>query len=772
MRQFDQSQEFVEAAPLTLGQRIDFIRGFLHRRYLSILLCLAIALPIGAFYAYTSPKVYTATTTMMIETRKGPLDTQASVGPLDAAWFETQLADLKSLNVLSYVAKQLHLADDLVFLNSEHGVVDRIRGHFGWSDPALKTENERVSRALSILVKGLGAQRVGQSFMLKITFSGRDPDVAAKIANTMVDAYIFDQTQAKYQSNRRADDWLQERLQNLREQAATAERAVVQFKAKNNMIATGGTTINDKQLFEITTQLGSARGHTADLEARLERMEAVRQAYQTAQPGSTDESISEEMGNAIIGQLRSKYLDLVNRESDWSARYGANHVAVVNIRNQIRDIRRSIADELGRIEETHKSELKIAKKRQGELEKSLADTIAQSQDLSQAQVTLFSLEAQAKSYRSLYDNFLRQHTAAVQEETLPVTDARSVSSASVGQTGPNTLKIWLTTIFAGGMLGIGFGALRETLDRGFRTIEQVKSVLNTDCLALVPRIGSGGGSRMRQLSFGSDNRFGMKVSSMLAPAGIASAQSADHAAGSVPGSRNGLLWAAVLAPHSPYADAMRAIKLSVESGGEAGNVVGLTSYLPAEGKSTIAAGVATMMAQSGKRAILIDCDVRNPSLSRALTPDSTVGFLEVVTGEAALAQAVRTDATTRLAFLPTILNSGQRNATEILASSEARRLIESLKNSYDHVIIDMAPLISPVDIQAASRFIDSYVMVVEWGTTKADAVRFALDNAPGVHAKMLGAVLNKVDFMSLGRYQPYGYGYHQYYYGAASHLKH
>ena len=104
-------------------------------------------------------------------------------------------------------------------------------------------------------------------------------------------------------------------------------------------------------------------------------------------------------------------------------------------------------------------------------------------------MTLFSLEAAAKSYRSLYDSFLKQHTEAVQRQTYPISDARLISSASVIQTGPQTLKMWLTTLFAGGMLGVGFGALRELLDRGFRTREQVKSVLNTECLALIPRVG-------------------------------------------------------------------------------------------------------------------------------------------------------------------------------------------------------------------------------------------------------------------------------------------
>ena len=95
--------------------------------------------------------------------------------------------------------------------------------------------------------------------MIKIDFAGRNPELAAKIANEMVNAYIFDQMNAKYQSSRRAGDWLQERLQNLRDQAAAAERAVVQFKAKNNIVSSGGTLINDKQLAEISDDLGKAR---------------------------------------------------------------------------------------------------------------------------------------------------------------------------------------------------------------------------------------------------------------------------------------------------------------------------------------------------------------------------------------------------------------------------------------------------------------------------------------------------------------------------------
>jgi succinoglycan biosynthesis transport protein ExoP len=196
-------------------------------------------------------------------------------------------------------------------------------------------------------------------------------------------------------------------------------------------------------------------------------------------------------------------------------------------------------------------------------------------------------------------------------------------------------------------------------------------------------------------------------------------------------------------------------------------VIGLTSYLPSEGKSTIAAGVASQLAASGRRVLLIDGDVRNPSLSRSLYPDAKVGLLDVAVGEGNLAQVMRRDPTTGLNFLPMAPKAEVRNPTEALASRNVKLLIESLKNYCDFIIVDMAPLISTVDVLAVSRFVEQYMLVIEWGTTKMEAVRHALSNAPSVQMNMIGAVLNKVDFADLASYEPHG-KYHQYYYGQSA----
>ena len=113
-------------APASLGQRFDYLRGFVQRQYLAIVLGLVIALPIGAFYALSSPKTYTASSTMTIESRKGPMDEPGRAAPLDMAWFETNLQNLRSVNVLGYVVKQLNLANDPEFLRSDKGPLDRL----------------------------------------------------------------------------------------------------------------------------------------------------------------------------------------------------------------------------------------------------------------------------------------------------------------------------------------------------------------------------------------------------------------------------------------------------------------------------------------------------------------------------------------------------------------------------------------------------------------------------------------------------------------------
>jgi succinoglycan biosynthesis transport protein ExoP len=157
---------------------------------------------------------------------------------------------------------------------------------------------------------------------------------------------------------------------------------------------------------------------------------------------------------------------------------------------------------------------------------------------------------------------------------------------------------------------------------------------------------------------------------------------------------------------------------------------------------------------------LIDCDVRNPSLTGRLAPDAERGLLEVVRDPTTIGDAVWVDPLTKMAFLPCVLNCRLSNAGEMLGSEAMARLFERLRASYDRVIVDLSPLAPVADVRATAKLVDSYVLVVEWAQTKVDVVEYALADAPAVADRLLGVVLNKVDIGVMSRYDSHRGNYY------------
>jgi succinoglycan biosynthesis transport protein ExoP len=162
--------------------------------------------------------------------------------------------------------------------------------------------------------------------------------------------------------------------------------------------------------------------------------------------------------------------------------------------------------------------------------------------------------------------------------------------------------------------------------------------------------------------------------------------------------------------------------------------------------------------------ILVDCDLRNPSLSRELAPNAAPGLIDVITNTASLDKVVWSDPCTDLSFLPAGVTSRRIHTSEMLASEAMKRFFLRLRESYDYVIVDLSPIAPVVDVRSTTHLVDSYVFVVEWGKTKIDVVEHALATAGGVYDNLLGVVLNKVNFKALGRYDSHGnYYYNRHY---------
>ena len=225
-----------------------------------------------------------------------------------------------------------------------------------------------------------------------------------------------------------------------------------------------------------------------------------------------------------------------------------------------------------------------------------------------------------------------------------------------------------------------------------------------------------------------------------------------------------VFWAVLTSPLSRFAEAIRSIKLAIDlkSGAVNSNkVIGFTSSLPNEGKSTIASSVALLMAQAGARVILVDCDLRNPSLSRRLAPNAGHGILDVIAGRMPLEDVVWTDRSTNLTLLPAAIKTRVIHSSDILAADATRELFENLQSRYDYVVVDLPPLMPVLDTRATTGFVHSYVCVVEWGRTKIAAVKYGFKDAQNISENLLGVVLNKVDINQLNRYYPIGESYYR-----------
>ena len=724
------------------SELLEHLLGIVRRQYAVILFVGLLTLALALIYVVTATPRFMAVATIFIDRGKvQPFAQQQQMlvdNPIDSSAIESQLEILKSDTIALSVINNLHLADDPEFGESTGGLFS------GLFHSNKSSSSDRAQDALVGFKKRLTASRVGMSFVIEISFISNKPERAAQIANAIVEAYINDQLESKYEITRRANDWLQGRLGELQRQSTASDHAVADFKAKNNLVNVGNGQSADEQLIsQLNTQLLEARAQTSTAQARLDRIEQIIKGAGDANDPTTG-TVAETLNSGIINQLRTRYLELVNREADLSARVGSNHLAVVNMQRQIREIRGSILDELKRISETYKSDFEIAKQRQADVEKRLESAISVSHSAGQAQGTLNELESKARTYHSLYDNLLQRYTELSQQETLPTTEARFITRASPpqGKAYPKTRLVLAGALFAGLALGFGVGFLREMLDSVFRTTKQVVAALHTNCLAVVP---------LAEKTQASPSPAALEQKLQLEPAGLKTIMR-----------RSSVMWTVNDAPLSRFAEAVRAVKLAVDlSLPEKSKVIGITSAIPNEGKSTISTNIALLMAQVGARVLLVDGDLRNPSLSRALAPVAKGGILEVVSGKSSLKDVVWTDPLTNLAFLPAAMPFRLAHSNEIFSNEMTKQLFRELRQSYDYIIVDLSPLAPVIDVRATTNLVDAYVLVVEWGRTKIKLIEHSLREAENVYENLLGVVLNKANMDVVHRYDGYLEGYYR-----------
>ena len=763
--------DLMEDDVINFHQIFDFARRHL-RLVATVTLFFAL---LGLVVSFTVTPRYQATVSLLIDTRSSNVvDVDAVLSGIgqDNRLFESQLQIIKSATVARRVAEKLNLLDDpefqgrigfLATLLSSLLPADQNKKPSKETQEALDGLDPAMVSLINQLLNGLTVSQRRRSLVVDVSFEALSAAKAAKVANAFAEAYRVDHLETKYDSTKRANEWLNSRLSELRTRVRDAEQAVEVYRAENNLQVAEGTTINEKQISQLNEQLILSRARTAEAQAKVDQIARVEKE------GGSAASFADALQSQVITQLRSKASEIARELAQLTAKYGGKHPSVISVRSQLSDIRRQINAEVGRIVSTATNELEVSKSRELSIVEGLESLKTESFSENKAAVYLRELQREAEASRTLYQSFLNRFKETQAAESLDTTETRILAQAlpPIGASYPNKKIFLLLAILVGLIIGIGIALLIELFDFSINDPSDVEGRLGQSLFASLPIIDLPNATVRRktgsvaQFKKALRARFGKNAghdgdekSRIRALDSTLATYSADH-------------------PLSAYAEAIRTLRSQLRYA-DIDNplkVVMLSSAFPGEGKSTTASNLAHYAAKTGERVLLIDADFRHPVVSNAMAPDAEKSLLDVITGQANVTDVIRYNEETNLYFMPAPMNRDLWQSAEILSSGAMRTFIEGARKSFDLVILDSSPILPVLDGRTLSSLTDGVVLVADFGETNRHAITETIELIRSSNGTVLGMVLNNVDAKSArgygyGKYGKYGYdgsyGYGQY----------
>lgn len=687
-----------------------------------------------------TPK-YTSMATVMIDPRENQvLDVQSVLSglPADQETIESEIEVLLSRRLAERVIRKLALYRSPEFnarlrpasgaqkimrrLNPKSLVPDSVLEWLSLSSagPGLIEEQLLEKERIGIIdthLDKLDVKRVGRSRVISISVTLANPALAASVANAVADLYIVEQLEAKFEATRRATEWLNERLAGLRGAVQKSEQAVERYRRTSGLVEGKGVTFASQQATELNSQLILSRSKRAEAEARLTQVERL------VGNSSSVDSVAEVLASPLIQQLRGQEADIQRKAAELSQEYGEKHPRMINIRAEVVDLRRKIGAEVNKIVQGLRNEVAVARARENELAGNMRGLESRVAGLNQRQVQLRALEREAMANRTLYETFLNRFKETNEQQEFQRPDARIISSADTPN-APSAPKLKLLlviafTLSAGAGLALVF--ILESLDKGFRSMDDIEAGTGVPAIGLVPTLS-----------------------------GLA-------AMGKEP-------QALILEkPNSAFAESVRALHASIllSNVDKPPQTVLMTSSLPSEGKTSLALSLARLVARTGsKRVIILDGDLRRPMVHRHLGMDIGPGLVQLMAEEASLEDTLRRDE----ASGAYVLTAGgtPANPTDIITSDHFAQLLNSLKTTFDLIVIDSSPVLAVSDSRILSRMADKTIFAVRWAETRREVVRLGLKQILEAGGDLAGVVLSMVNVKKHARY---GYSDSGYYHG-------
>ncbi|RWI91534.1 polysaccharide biosynthesis tyrosine autokinase [Mesorhizobium sp.] len=741
---------------------IERLLGMAARQAKVVAVCAVIGLFLGVIYLQTTPKQYTSLASVLIDDGLNKVvDDISAVSATQQtdATILSQIEILNSARLASEVVDKLKLDQNQEFMNPPQsalaqgigflrGIVGYFRSGGGNQIPGIENVDAATREAMMkaathdyavlVLQTGLMADRNGRSNVISIGYQSTNPALATAITKAYADAYLADQLNASFDATERAAVWLQGRLTELRESSQAAALAVEKFRAEHGLSANSdGQLLSDKQLADLNAQLIVAQADTARASARYQQYKAIVDSG--SESAFNDSAIAaDQPSSSVIIALKTRYLAIAKRLQDVENNFGKDHPQAVALAKEKADVSAQIFGQLKQITESYRNDYQVAQARETALREKIATQAGKSSIDNQSQVRLKELDQQAQALTTLYQTFLSRYEEASQQQSFPVGKVRIISDASMPLTAsaPRTLRVLALSLVLGLMLGAGCGGLNEFNERFFRTGEDIRDRVGLKFLGYLPTIGGGKAKESKPDDLPADG----KVTSLSAA------------------EKRARMRVSLDAPASMFAETLRNAKIAfdVVMEDKGSRVIGVISVLPGEGKSTVAANLAGLLAANGAKTLLIDGDLRNPGLSRSLGMESEHGLMEAVVNGQTWQSVGKVDRQTKLAIIPAVVRGQFSHTSELLGSAGMRRFIENAKETFEYIIVDLPPLGPVVDAKAFAPLVDGFVLVTEWGRTPRAMVRSMLESEPYIAEKITGAVLNKVELKKLAKYGSLG----------------
>lgn len=672
--------------------------------------------------------VYRATATLLIESKNTNVVSIEEVYGLDSAgkeYFLTQFEILKSRTLAQNVIRTLDLQSHAEF---------QVEKGFDWrgmlpfelpgGEQKQASESAKFNAFVDSFIGRISISPVRKTQLVKVSFEANDAELAAEVANALGQAYIESGLEAKLQVTVQASSWLNDRMGSIKVELQDAERKLQTYKDKEGLVGSrGGADIANKAIDLVATKLVDSRKERLALEGVYQQIKRVN-----SNRPEDYQKISKVLRNPGIETVQNSVLQVELKRSELAKRYGPKHPKMEAAESELVKANKALGIQVLAVVRGIESDYRAALVSERSLEGELSGTKGDLQNLGRKKFKLRALEQEVQTKRAIFDTFLTRINETSATGDLNSANARIIDPAVVPgiPAKPKKSLIAVLAMVVSGMFAVMCAFLLEALNNTIKTPDDIENKLHSTMLGLLPLLKPTG-----------KNKDVTPDASYKAFAG-----NQDHG----------------------FSEAVRTIRTGIilSSLDTPQKTIAITSTCPAEGKSSTSISLACALGQMEKT-LLIDADMRRPSLGRVLGLDrSKPGLSSLVAGTADLEQCIQHygdgDVDVLLAGLI------PPNPLELLSSKRFSQALSVLENKYDRIVIDLPPCQAVSDALAIAPLVGAMVYVVKADSTSATQVKTGLKRLSDINAPVIGIVLNQVDLDKSARL--YGADYYSGYYDA------